>query len=198
MSSWFTHTWTRCPSQRASPVTSRGAQLIGPQRRRIHDQHLTIELDHRPHTDLLAQRVRCVVPVRVNEQADLVAQVNSPTRLGDLGFVLGPNLDPVRQLGGLSRRVLLVDARQEESKALDNVLGMDGTGMLRARPVSRHPGRPDTCSTVRRYGSAAPHARRTPKRPTPADVEPMGAAGPGRAVVDQTAGNRTPVLAWQR
>ena len=63
MSSWFTHTWTRCPSQRASPVTSRGAQLIGPQRRRIHDQHLTIELDHRPHTDLLAQRVRCVVPV---------------------------------------------------------------------------------------------------------------------------------------
>jgi hypothetical protein len=32
-----------------------GAQPIGTQRRRIHDQHLTVELDHRPHTDLFAQ-----------------------------------------------------------------------------------------------------------------------------------------------
>ncbi|WP_254747096.1 hypothetical protein [Pseudarthrobacter humi] len=107
------------------------AQSIGTQPGRFDGEHFAIELDNRADTDLLSQQVRQIVVIGANEQTDPVVQFHQPAVFGDLGFVLGLDGDPVRQLGRPNRfDLLLRDAWHEESQALDNISGVKSTVML--------------------------------------------------------------------
>jgi hypothetical protein len=84
------------------------AQSIGTQPGRFNGEHFAIELDNRANTDLLSQQVRQVVVIRANEQTNPVVQFHQPAVFVDLGFVLGLDRDPVRQLGRPNRSDLLL------------------------------------------------------------------------------------------
>ncbi|MFI7480806.1 hypothetical protein ACH9EU_00140 [Kocuria sp. M1R5S2] len=76
---------------------------MGAQRRRVHDQHRAVELDHGPDPGLLRRRLGQVVPVGVDEQAHGVVRVDPPAVLVDLGL----DGEPLRRLDRGSRPVLL-------------------------------------------------------------------------------------------
>lgn len=69
--------------------------------------------------------------VGADEQTHFVVQRHLPAMAVDLGFVLGVDVDPVRQLGRPNRsEVLCIDAWLEKSKPLHNISGVNSTVML--------------------------------------------------------------------
>lgn len=107
------------------------AQSIGTQPGRGNGEHLAIELHNRADTHLFPQQVRQVVLIGANKQTDPVVQFHRPAMVGDLGFVLGLDGDPVGQLGRPNRSVRLFrDAWHEESQTFDRISGVKSTVTL--------------------------------------------------------------------